>query len=133
MHPKLRRPAISALTAGAAMAAVIGGAQAASASPADPVINVPCFTSALAAAIGSAPDGATLHLAANCTYELHSALPDIDSDITIQGASTTIERSHRGSTPDFSILVVDSKATVTVANLTLRNGYASTYGGGIEN
>jgi len=125
MHPKLRRPAISALTAGAAMAAVIGGAQAASASPADPVINVPCFTSALAAAIGSAPDGATLHLAANCTYELHSALPDIDSDITIQGASTTIERSHRGSTPDFSILVVDAPWIVMSLSMSGRAEWSS--------
>jgi hypothetical protein len=32
MHPKLRRPVISALAAGAAMAVVMGGAQAASAS-----------------------------------------------------------------------------------------------------
>ena len=40
MHLKLRGPALSALTVGAAMAAVMGGAQAASASPANPVINV---------------------------------------------------------------------------------------------
>src|SRR5205823_9955018 len=123
MHLKLRRSVISTLTVGAAMAAAMGGAQAASASPAAPVINVPCHVFALASAIGNAPDGATLHLAANCTYELHSALPDIDSDITIEGAQTTIERSHLGSTPSFSILVVDSDTTVTIANVNLRNGY----------
>ncbi|MEM6284522.1 MAG: right-handed parallel beta-helix repeat-containing protein, partial [Chloroflexota bacterium] len=63
-----------------------------------------------------------------------SGLPALTSDMTIQGNNRTIERDS--SAPAFRLLTVGDGATVTVENLTVRNGLLTggfDNGGGIYN
>ena len=74
-----------------------------------------------------------------CTINLTSALPALNSDMTINGsgASTlTVQRSTAPATPDFRILQINAGRTVTIDALTIANGQVSDssgLGGGISN
>ena len=127
---KLAQGALAAAAAGGL--AVAGLGTAAPALAAVITVNVPCSTGALSNAISAAVDGDVLRLASNCTYVLTSALPDVTASITIQGSATsTIERSYAGATPDFSLLTVGAGGDLTVTKVNFKNGYATTYGGAI--
>jgi hypothetical protein len=92
------------------------------------------------AATGGCTAGAgadTIVLAANTTYTLTTAavteatlgpigLPVVTSTISIEGNGATIERAT--SAAPFRLLVHDANSTLTVRNLTMRNGVA--VGGG---
>jgi hypothetical protein len=117
--PRWRGWPASGAAALGALALCLGGTQAAQAGPsAYPVVPVPCSTSALADAIGSAPYGATLSLAPSCTYTLTAPLPAIASTLTINGNNDKIQRSSRAA--PFSLLTNDDVLTVT--HLTLTGG-----------
>jgi hypothetical protein len=77
----------------------------------------------------------TITFAVNGTVTLQSALPDLSSNVDIEGpgpSSLSVQRSPAPGTPAFSILTVDSYATVRVAGVMLTNG-SGFYGGGIFN
>jgi RHS repeat-associated protein len=64
-------------------------------------------------------------------YDSSNALPDIESEITIEGQGATFTRS---GTNTFRFLEVDSDGTLTINNLTLDNGNAEgSSGGAIQN
>jgi CSLREA domain-containing protein len=72
--------------------------------------------------------------------DLLSALPNLSSNITIQGPGAnvlTVERSHADGTPDFRIFTVSngtrSGPTVTISGLSIANGLPADNGGGILN
>jgi hypothetical protein len=96
---------------------------------------VPCSASTLATDIGAATSGETLRLTPGCTYVLTSAGLSIltDTDLTLQGNGSTLERSLTGSPPAFSLLEVPTGDHVTISGLNFRNGDAGTYGGAIYN
>jgi hypothetical protein len=84
----------------------------------------------------SLPGDDTITFAAGVagTIDLLSALPDLGSNIDLEGpgaAQVTVERSAAACTPTFGIFNVTSGATVTVARLTIANGLAAS-GGGIS-
>jgi len=54
-------------------------------------------------------------------------------NLTIVGNGDTIERSTAAGTPAFRLFDVAKGASLTLENLTLQNGVASTYGGAIYN
>jgi hypothetical protein len=77
------------------------------------------------------PGADTLELAQGCTYELtwiedmtngNNGLPPILSEITINGNGATIERAENAD--HFRIFQVGTKASLTLNDLTIRNGYA---------
>jgi len=59
-----------------------------------------------------------------------SGLPQITSEITIEGNGATIERSCVVITPLFRIFSVQTDGDLTLGGLTIRNGLANTFGGG---
>ncbi len=125
----------AALTAAAPAAA----AQAMTATPG--VINVPCNTSALAAAITTANGGGAvvLALAGNCTYSNltpatpSDGLPLITGHVALVGGANTVIRRSPGAITAFRILDVASGATLRVSDLSIRNGKTAALGGGIQN
>ena len=77
----------------------------------------------------------TIAFAVTGYLKLASALPDLTSNLDIQGPgvfSLTISRSAAWGTPDFSIFTVSNGATVTLDGMTIENG-AGFYGGAIDN
>lgn len=85
-----------------------------------------------------------IHLAENSHYLLENAydtswggkgLPDIESEITIEGNGATIERSGEDGTPNFRFfhLTSSSDSDLTLKDLTLDNGSPSYHGGAILN
>src|ERR1700686_1396515 len=59
------------------------------------------------------------------TISLTVALPDITSDMTINGPGAnllTVQRSTAGGTPNFRIFTVPSNRVVTISDLTMSNG-----------
>jgi len=105
--------------------------------------DVGCNVTELIGAINTANGNGqadTINLAAGCTYTLttvedttdgDNGLPSIITPITINGHGATIERS--GSAPDFRIFHVASGGDLTLNNITIANGKATDYGGGIYN
>jgi hypothetical protein len=104
--------------------------------------NVPCRSAALIAAINSAnaSGGATINLAAGCTYSLTTAnnsnpmlgangLPVITSPIIVNGFRTTIA----GNDSTFRIFLVTSTGNLTLQGLTITGGNTGAPGGGIFN
>jgi len=110
----LLRVATPALAMAGAVAAAPGLAQAAPANT-----SVPCNAGTLASDIAGAASGATLGLAAHCTYTLTAALPAVSQNLTIKGNAATLERSS--SAPAFTILSVTG-GTLSVSNLNFTNG-----------
>lgn len=94
---------------------------------------------------GSGAD--TLKLAANKIYTLtaednyangegENALPSVTSVITVNGNNATLQRADAADTPDFRLFHVADSGTLTINNLTLKNGNLSAYylhGGAILN
>ena len=62
-----------------------------------------------------------------------NGLPTIVGDITINGHGATIQRSTDSGTPEFRIIRVDPTGILTLQRVTLRNGQAFTFGGGVTN
>ena len=133
MQLKLTKTAVRIGAAGAlAAAAALGFAQAALAAPAQGAVSVPCSAAALASAISGATSGETLNLAKFCVYKLTEELPDVDTDLTINGNQSTIERSYASGTDDFTILENDSDLVLNKVNF--RNGDSdSDFAGAIYN
>ena len=120
---------------------------AAPAAQASTGVSVPCsgpaggpagLIAALSAA--NATGGATISLAAGCTYQLTAAnntsptlgnngLPVITSPITLNGSATTIA----GNDSTFRILEISGTGNLTVQGLTITGGNTSGMGGGILN
>src|SRR6266566_2685553 len=110
-------------------------------------VNVPCSGPAggpagLIAAISAAnaTGGATINLAAGCTYQLTAAnntslalgsngLPVITSPITLNGSGTTIA----GNDTTFRVLEVSGTGNLTLQGLTITGGTTGGMGGGILN
>jgi predicted outer membrane repeat protein len=128
MHMNITRNAARAAAAGAMLTLCMGSAQAVMAKPAPAVVNVPCSATALASEIANAVSGETLSLVKFCTYRLTAPLVPIGMDLTIKGDADTIERSYRGSTPDFSVFTVTSGARFVLSNVNIRNGDSSGIG-----
>jgi predicted outer membrane repeat protein len=105
--------------AGAAVAATVAaGMGSASAAMAAPVvtISVGCSVSALSNAINFAPSDAILVLKSGCFYGLTAKLPNVTSNITIQGSNDTIARVGGGS---FTAITIQD-AQLTINQLTMR-------------
>lgn len=90
-------------------------------------------------AAGSGAD--TIILASEAIYTLDrfdnidpsdgpSGLPQITSEITIEGNGATIERSSVGIIPSFRIFFVQTDGDLTLEGLTVRNGLVSSFDGG---
>src|SRR5580698_2184324 len=125
---KVRIGAVGALAA----AAALGFTQAALAAPAQGAVSGPCSAAALASAITGASNGETLNLAKFCVYKLTEALPEVDTDLTINGNQSTIERSYASGTDDFTILDNDGELVLNKVNF--RNGDSdSDFAGAIYN
>lgn len=129
---------------GVAAAALIGAGAAAvpSTAGARAQLNVPCSTSALIATINAAntAGSGTLQLAANCNYDLTTAvtvgtrgpdgLPIITGDITLLGGPSTHIRRTVAS--PFRIAEVGTGARLNVQGVFIENGDAgANTGGGI--
>ncbi len=70
------------------------------------------------------------------TIDLVTALPDLSSNIVLQGPGAdmlTVERSPADGVPNFRIFRVTEGVTVTIADLTIANGKTEGAGGGINN
>src|ERR1017187_53004 len=106
MDHRLVRATVRTAAIGATIVLSAAGAQGALAAPTPATVLVPCSASALASDISAATSGETLLLTPGCTYYLHSALPDITTDLTIEGYGATLQRSYAPDTPDFTILTV---------------------------
>jgi predicted outer membrane repeat protein len=119
------------VTAGALASWALFAAQPAAARAVD---FVPCSDSALSSGLAAQASGEILRLAPHCTYDVTAALPDITrQDLTIRaGPGTVLEHSTAPGTPAFSLLTVDSGASLAVNGLTFTGGLA-TYGGAIDN
>src|SRR5580704_13718497 len=135
MQLKLTKTTVRIGAVGAlAAAAALGFTQAALAAPAQGAVSVPCSAAALASAITGATSGETLNLAKFCVYKLTEALPDVDTDLTINGNQSTIERSYASGTDDFTILTVGDDGDLVLNKVNFRNGDSdSDYAGAIYN
>src|SRR5450755_346271 len=125
MSVKFVKTAARAVAAGAVVALGVASAPAALADPAPVTVQVPCSVSALAADITDATSGETLNLTVPCTYVLTEALPDISTNLTIQGGGfATLERSFAVDTPAFSILAVNTNVDLVLNHVNFSNGDA---------
>ena len=88
--------------------AVGGVGPAAQAAP--DFVAVPCSAAVLAADVSSARSGATLSLAAGCTYRLTAGLPVISANLNFSGRGATLTRSSAPGMPAFAILQVNDHA-----------------------
>ena len=61
-----------------------------------------------------------------------SALPDIETNITIEANGSTIERGS-GAGSDFRIILVARNGNLTLKDATISGGKAANFGGGIHN
>jgi predicted outer membrane repeat protein len=107
-----------AAAAGILMATGAGAAPALAGTTATPV---PCSAAALSDALARAASGATLSLAAKCTYVLTHALPTVAESLSITGNGATLERSRALGTPAFTILTVKA-GTASISDLSFLNG-----------
>jgi predicted outer membrane repeat protein len=146
MDHKLIRATVVTTAIGATVVLGAAGARGALAGATPTTVLVPCSASALASDISAATSSETLLLTPGCTYYLHSALPDITTDLTIEGYGATLERSYAPDTPDFTILTVGGTygltakgdgqgRDLTVVDVNFRNGGGSDdyHGGAIYN
>jgi hypothetical protein len=75
-------------------------------------------------------DNVTLTTSNNYAHYSDNGLPVVSSDITLEGGNFTIERD--AGAPPFRIFAVDPSGTITLNDVTVRNG-SSNYGGAIFN
>ncbi|MGW4390083.1 hypothetical protein [Streptomyces sp. NPDC004685] len=121
-----------------AIAGLLAGAVAALPAPyahaSDHAVRVPCSVAKLAAAIRTAnasPGADTLRLASKCTYRLTdpdgenpaNGLPEITSEITIDGRGATLTRGRKA--PRFRIFAVPATGTLTLDHTTVSGGDAT--------
>ncbi len=89
------------------------------------------------AASGDCPAGnGTDTIAFHADVTLYAALPEINSDITINGGGYSLSRhSVDVTSPRFRLLKINSGATVVINNLTMKNGTSANgyHGGAIYN
>jgi CSLREA domain-containing protein len=74
---------------------------------------------------GSSSGSDTINFSVTGAISLTSALPDLTSDMTINGpgANTlTVQRSSAGGTPNFRIFTINLGRTVGISGLTMSNG-----------
>jgi predicted outer membrane repeat protein len=130
MHLKFLRGMANAAVIGGIVTLGLGSAPAAMAQP---VVDVTCSSSALAGAMATPADGATLELATGCTYVLTSGLPMVTNTLTIVGNGATLERSYHTDN-SFSIITVAvlSDGNLTLDDVNFTNGAGGT-GGAIDN
>ena len=80
--------------------------------------------------------GSTVVFGVTGTITLASALPDLITDVTINGPGATkltVARSSAAGTPDFRIFTIDTKTEVKIVGLTITGGGASQGGGLLDN
>ena len=96
-------------------------------------VHVPCYPGALASAISGASGGETIVLAPGCTYWLAVGLIDNDSQLTIVGEDSTLERAPYASS--LTLLKVSYGKTLTLDDVNFTNGGGSSEinGGAIYN
>jgi predicted outer membrane repeat protein len=148
MYFKMTRAAVT--VAGGTAALCLGSVPAALAAPAPATDFVPCNPHALYLAISHQSYGETLDLAPGCTYYLPGRLPNIKTNLTIEGYHSTLTRTRDAGS--FSLLTVgggcgdlgvisanlddgDCKADLTVINVDFTDGGGSNEdeGGAIHN
>jgi len=83
--------------------------------------QVPCDTAALASVISGASSGDTLVLAAGCTYHVTRPLPEITTDLAIEGHGATLEAPGSEEDPGFDIMSV-ADVTLFIRNLNFTGG-----------
>jgi hypothetical protein len=103
--------------------------------------SVPCDPVALQTAITAASPGDRLLLASGCVYtytdankaSADTALPDIAKILAIVGNGAILQRDPAATT-SFRILKIDPSGSLTLNDMTIRNGHAPTNsdGGGIR-
>jgi Chlamydia polymorphic membrane protein (Chlamydia_PMP) repeat len=120
MREKITGKAGRVVAAGVLTAAGLGVAAPASAATA--ATPVACSAEALSNAIAKAASGATLSLAANCTYVLAHALPTVAESLSITGNRATLERSRAAGTPAFTILTATGSSVVSIKDLSFKYG-----------
>lgn len=87
-------------------------------------------------AAGSSSGSDTINFSVTGAISLTSALPAINSDMTIDGpgANTlTVQRSSAAGTPSIRIFTINSGKSVTITGLTVANGSPKNDGGGVSN
>jgi hypothetical protein len=126
--------AFIAIAAGAVLISAPSAAGAQSAPSGARVIRVPCSSVALAGAITTAnATPAILRLAANCTYNLTAALPQITGNVALMGGPSTVIRRDT-ATPNIRILDVAATGTLHIAGIFILNGLlGGGNGAGIQN
>src|SRR5580693_5135512 len=132
MYRKQLRAAARTAALGGTLVLGLGSAQAAMAG--SPVtVHVPCYPGALASAISGASGGETIVLAPGCTYWLAVGLIDNDSQLTIVGEDSTLERAPYASS--LTLLKVSYGKTLTLDDVNFTNGGGSSEinGGAIYN
>ena len=85
-------------------------------------IPVPCSADALASAISGAPDSAILVLQKHCTYQIPASLPEVTSNLTIEGSGDTLTPANNSG---FTALEV-SDAQLTISHLTFGGFHTGT-------
>jgi predicted outer membrane repeat protein len=118
MHRKTARTAARTVALGAIVALGLGSAQAAMARPESGRLD--CSADALRSALSNVSSGATINLAAGCTYWLSSGLTDDKLDLTITGLDSTLRRT--AGAPNFTILTVDPTDTLTLDSVNFADG-----------
>ena len=100
-----------------------------------PPETISCDAAELIQAIENAADGSTIGLAPGCIYtlthtyhETYFGLPAIQIRLTINGNGATIRRRNTEATPRFGIFVVYETFSLTLNDLTLRNGSTPYFG-----
>jgi predicted outer membrane repeat protein len=85
---------------------------------------VPCSAASLGAAVGSAPDSAILVLRPGCVYRLRAALPEVTTNLTIDGNGDTITRQSGAFT-----ILRDTGASLALSRISITNATAAQFGG----
>src|SRR6266705_2633300 len=131
----------AAALAGAALMAAPSAALAQPTVGASQTVNVPCSTSALAAAITQANISGvatTIVLPFSCTFDIFApataadGLPIITGNITLAGTQNSVIRRVPFA-PSFRILEVAAGGTLGVSHVAILNGITAGLGGGIIN
>ncbi len=72
-------------------------------------------------------------LASNQNPGSATGLPAIAGELVINGNGATLRRSGQAGTPDMRVLITTATAQLTLNDLTIRDGFTTGFGGGINN
>jgi predicted outer membrane repeat protein len=75
----------------------------------------------------------TINFSVTGTINLAAALPTLTRSTSIEGPGPNLLTVRRDTGGDYRIFSVDNNATVTISGLAIRNGHATSSGGGIRN